>query len=195
MSELIFLTTKVGRSHMNLRAKGRAAPLSQRAMAKLLNVSTDNVSLYLKNMFDDDELRHAATFEKSAVFQTKGALQEKRKFALYNTASELITTRTNPDDPYFDHMHWQDAQVLKQDILITKRHLSDDEIGTLNRLRLIFIETVEPCTERHEAIPMSLPRQNVDRIIGRNDFPVPAHTSKASNAQNGACHHRAISRL
>lgn len=59
MSELILYTTEDGRSQIKLRAKDQTVWLSQREMAELFDVSTDNVGLHLKNIFDDGELSHA----------------------------------------------------------------------------------------------------------------------------------------
>ncbi|OCX79860.1 hypothetical protein [Acidithiobacillus thiooxidans] len=51
MSELILYTTEDGRSQIKLRAKDQTVWLSQREMAQLFDVSTDNVGLHLKNIF------------------------------------------------------------------------------------------------------------------------------------------------
>ncbi|MGU0779313.1 hypothetical protein ACSESE_04420 [Pseudomonas aeruginosa] len=56
MNELILYATEDGRSQIKRRAKDQTVWLSQREMAELFDVSTDNVSLRLKNIFDDGEL-------------------------------------------------------------------------------------------------------------------------------------------
>ena len=99
------------------------------------------------------------------------------------TAAELIMARANPDDRHFGLLHWQGDKVRKQDILIAKNYLSADEIDTLNRLVVIFLETAELRTKRREAIPMSFWRQNVDQIISSNGFPLLSHAGKVSHAQ------------
>ncbi len=99
------------------------------------------------------------------------------------TAAELITTRANPDDPHFGLLNWQGARVRKQDILVAKNYLTEDEIDTLNRLVVIFLETAELRTKRREEIRMSFWRQNVDQIIASNGFPVHTHVGKVSPAQ------------
>lgn len=99
------------------------------------------------------------------------------------TAAELVTARANPDDRHFGLLHWQGDRVRKQDILIAKNYLSADEIDTLNRLVVIFLETAELRTKRREEIRMSFWRQNVDQIIGGNGFPVLTHAGKVSHAQ------------
>ncbi|WP_061291120.1 hypothetical protein [Azotobacter vinelandii] len=73
MSELILYSTEDGRSQIKLRAKDQTIWLSQREMAELFDVSTDNVSLQLKNIFEDGELDLEETTEESSVVQTEGA--------------------------------------------------------------------------------------------------------------------------
>lgn len=99
------------------------------------------------------------------------------------TAAELITTRANPDDPHFGLLNWQGARVRKQDILVAKNYLTEDEIDTLNRLVVIFLETAELRAKRREEIRMSFWRQNVDQIIASNGFPVLTHACTVSPAQ------------
>lgn len=99
------------------------------------------------------------------------------------TAAELIMARANPDDSHFGLLHWQGAKVRKQDILVAKNYLTADEIDTLNRLVVIFLETAELRTKRREEIRMSFWRQNVDQIISSNGFPVLTHAGKVSHEQ------------
>lgn len=291
MSELILYTTEDGRSQIRLRAKDQTVWLTQREMAELFDVTTDNVGLHLKNIYEDGELSREATTEDSSVVQIEGSREVKRPVTLYNldailavgyrvrsprgvqfrrwastvlkeyllkgfvldderlknpdgrpdhfdemlarirdirasekrfyqkvrdlfalssdydktdqttqtffatvqnlllyavtqqTAAELITARANPDDPHFGLLNWQGARVRKQDILVAKNYLTEDEIDTLNRLVVIFLETAELRTKRREEIRMSFWRQNVDQIIASNGFPVLTHAGTVSHAQ------------
>ena len=99
------------------------------------------------------------------------------------TAAELITARANADDPHFGLLHWKGAQVRKQDIVVAKNYLTADEIDTLNRLVVIFLETAELRTKSRQEIRMSFWRQNVDQIISSNGFSVLAHTGTISHVQ------------
>ncbi|MBT9517836.1 MAG: virulence RhuM family protein [Methyloversatilis discipulorum] len=291
MSELILYTTEDGRSQIKLRAEQQTVWLTQLEMAELFDATKQNISLHLKNLFQDGELDPAATVKESLTVQTEGARQVERKITLYNldailavgyrvrsprgvqfrrwastvlkeyllkgfvlddewlknpdgrpdhfdemlarirdirasekrfyqkvrdlfalssdydktdqatqtffatvqnlllyavtqqTAAELITARANPDDPHFGLLNWQGARVRKQDILVAKNYLTEDEIDTLNRLVVIFLETAELRTKRREEIRMSFWRQNVDQIIASNGFPVLTHAGKVSHAQ------------
>lgn len=99
------------------------------------------------------------------------------------TVAELITERANPDDPHFGLMHWQGAKVRKQDILIAKNYLTEDEIDTLNRLVVIFLETAELRAKNRQETRMSFWKQNVDQIITSNGFPLLNHAGSVSHEQ------------
>ncbi|MDP3637995.1 MAG: virulence RhuM family protein [Azonexus sp.] len=99
------------------------------------------------------------------------------------TAAELITARAKGDDPHFGLLHWQGAKVRKADILVAKNYLSEDEIDTLNRLVVIFLETAELRAKRQQETRMSFWKQNVDQIITSNGFPLLTHAGSISHAQ------------
>ena len=46
------------------------------------------------------------------------------------TAAEIIVARANPADPHFGLLTWKGAQVRKQDIVVAKNYLREDEIDT-----------------------------------------------------------------
>lgn len=88
------------------------------------------------------------------------------------TATEIILSRANPDDVHFGLLTWKGARVRKQDILIAKNYLTEDEIDTLNRLVVIFLETAELRAKRQTVTTMDFWRQNVGQIITDNGFPL-----------------------
>ena len=288
MNGLILYTTEDGKSQIKLRAKDQTVWLSQREMAELFDVSTDNVGLHLKNIFSDEELHADSVTEESSVtasdgknyrtklykldailavgyrvrsprgvqfrrwastvlkeFLTKGFVMDDERlknpdgrpdyfdemlarirdirasekrfyqkvrdlFALSSdydktdqvtqqffatvqnmllyavtqkTAAELITARANANDPNFGLLHWKGAQVRKQDILVAKNYLTEDEIDTLNRLVVIFLETAELRTKNRQEIRMAFWQQNVEQIISSNGFTVLSHAGKVSQAR------------
>ena len=84
MSDLILYTTDDGRSQIKLRARDQTVWLSQREMAQLFDVSTDNVGLHLKNIFADGEMKQEATTEESSVVQIEGEREVQRTVTRYN---------------------------------------------------------------------------------------------------------------
>ncbi len=286
MNGLILYTTEDGRSQIKLRAKDQTVWLSQREMAQLFDVSTDNVGLHLKNIFEDRELEANSVTEESSVtaadgknyltklynldailavgyrvrsprgvqfrrwastllkeYLTKGFVMdddrlknpdgrpdyfdemlerirnirasEKRfyqkvrdLFSLSSdydktdtatqaffatvqnllifavtrkTAAELITTRANPADPRFGLLAWKGDAVRKTDIVVAKNYLTEDEIDTLNRLVVIFLETAELRAKSKQETHMTFWKQNVDQIITSNGFPLLTHAGSISH--------------
>ena len=72
MTALILYTTEDGHSQIKLRAKDQTVWLTQREMAQLFDVSTDNVGLHLKNIFADGELDAGSVTEESSVTAADG---------------------------------------------------------------------------------------------------------------------------
>jgi hypothetical protein len=99
------------------------------------------------------------------------------------TAAEIITTRANPDDLHFGLFTWKGAKVRKQDILTAKNYLSEDEIDTLNRLVVIFLETAELRTKSRQQIRMDFWKENIGQIIASNGFQLLNHAGSVSQAQ------------
>ena len=69
MSDLILYTTEDGRSRIKLRAQEQTVWLTQLEMAELFDATKQNISLHLKNVFEDGELGPAATVKESLTVQ------------------------------------------------------------------------------------------------------------------------------
>lgn len=291
MSELILYTTEDGRSQIKLRAKEQTVWLTQLDMAELFDATKQNISLHLKNVFEDGELDPAATVKESLTVQIEGSREVQRPVTLYNldailavgyrvrsprgvqfrrwaatilkeylrkgfvmdderlknpdgrpdyfdemlarirdirasekrfyqkvrdlfalssdydktdkatqvffatvqnllifavtqkTAAELITARANPADPHFGLLAWKGDKVRKTDIVVAKNYLTEDEIDTLNRLVVIFLETAELRAKSKQETRMAFWKQNVNQIITSNGFPLLTHAGSISHEQ------------
>jgi len=289
MSDLILYTTDDGRSQIKLRAQEQTVWLTQLEMAELFDTTKQNISLHLKNVFDDGELDPAATVKESLTVQTEGNREVQRPVTLYNldailavgyrvrsprgvqfrhwastvlkeylikgfvmddarlknpdgrpdyfdemlarirdirvsekrfyqkvrdlfalssdydktdaatqvffatvqnllifavtqkTATELIIARANPADPHFGLLAWQGDKVHKTDIVVAKNYLAEDEIDTLNRLVVIFLETAELRAKSRQETRMAFWKVNVDQIIASNGFPLLTHAGSISH--------------
>ena len=99
------------------------------------------------------------------------------------TATELIVSRANPADPHFGLLTWKGAQVRKQDIVVAKNYLTEDEVDTLNRLVVIFLETAELRAKRQTITSMSFWRENVGQIVASNGFPLLSGAGSVSHVR------------
>lgn len=99
------------------------------------------------------------------------------------TAAELVLARADAGDPHFGLLTWKGAQVRKQDIVVAKNYLTEDEIDTLNRLVVIFLETAELRAKRQTMTPMAFWQENVAQIITTNGFPLLSGAGSVSHAR------------
>lgn len=110
--------------------------------------------------------------------------QNKLLYAVtQKTAAELIVARADASKPNMNLTSWKGNKVRKQDIIISKNYLTKDEIDTLNRLTVIFLETAELRVKEHKDINLKFWRQNVDRIIEFNDKDILKNKGTISNKQ------------
>ena len=88
------------------------------------------------------------------------------------TAAELIVARADASDPHFGLLTWNGARVRKQDVFVAKNYLTEDEIDTLNRLVVIFLETAELRAKRRALTTMAFWRENVEQLVAANGYPL-----------------------
>lgn len=291
MTQLILYTSEDGQAQIQLRADRGTVWLTQLEMAELFNASKQNISLHLKNIFEDGELDPAATVKESLTVQTEGGREVRRSVTLYNldailavgyrvrsprgvqfrrwastvlaeylkkgfamdderlknpdgrpdyfdemlarirdirasekrfyqkvrdlfvlatdydttdqatqqffatvqnlllyavtkmTAAEIVVSRANPSDAHFGLLTWKGVCVRKHDIVVAKNYLTEDEIDTLNRLVVIFLETAELRAKRQTITSMDFWRENVGQIITSNGFPLMEGAGSISHAR------------
>jgi hypothetical protein len=110
--------------------------------------------------------------------------QNKLLFAITGkTAAEIVVSRANAHKPNMALTSWKGTVVRKQDIYIAKNYLTEDEMDSLNRFVVVFLETAELRAKNRQDITMDFWRDNVDKIIALNDKPLLTHKGSVSNAQ------------
>lgn len=99
--------------------------------------------------------------------------QNKLLYAVaQQTAAEIIISRADANSPNMALTNWKGTKVRKQDIYIAKNYLTKDEIDTLNRLVVIFLETAELRIKERLDITMRFWSENVDKLLEFNNKPL-----------------------
>ena len=88
------------------------------------------------------------------------------------TAAELVLKRSDPSKPNMALTSWTGSRVRKQDVIIAKNYLSNDEIDTLNRLVVIFLEQAELRLKQQKELSLDFWCNNVDKMLAFNDQPI-----------------------
>lgn len=96
------------------------------------------------------------------------------------TSAEIVMTRADADAPNMGLTSWKGAVVRKQDVIIAKNYLTHDELDSLNRLVVIFLETAEFRAKNRKDLTMNFWRENVDKILLANDQPLLANAGQIS---------------
>ena len=99
------------------------------------------------------------------------------------TAAELIVSRADASQNNMALTSWEGNIVRKGDIYIAKNYLTDDEIDSLNRFVMVFLESAELRAKNRQDITMDFWRENIDRIIEFNDKKVLKGNGSVSNEQ------------
>ncbi|WP_083024779.1 virulence RhuM family protein [Vreelandella lionensis] len=89
-----------------------------------------------------------------------------------HTAAELILKRSDPSMPNMALTNWSGSRVRKQDVIVAKNYLTADEIDTLNRLVVIFLEQAELRVKKQKELTLDFWRNNVDKMLAFNDQPI-----------------------
>lgn len=110
--------------------------------------------------------------------------QNKLLYAVtQKTAAEIIVSRADADSPNMALTNWKGTKVRKQDIYIAKNYLTKDEIDTLNRLVVIFLETAELRVKERLDITMKFWTENVDKLLEFNNKPLLTTKGSVGNKE------------
>ena len=124
MTDLILYTTEDGRSQIKLRTQEQTVWLTQLELAELFDATKQNISLHLKNIFEDGELDPAATVKESLTVQTEGSRQVQRPVTLYHLDAILAVGYRVRSPRGVQFRRWA-STVLKE--YLTKGFVMDDE--------------------------------------------------------------------
>ena len=126
MNEIQFLlyNTPDENIKVNVIVKDETLWLTQKAMAKLFDCSTDNISLHLKNIYNDGELDEISTAEEFSVVQREGNRDVRRKTKFYNLDA-IISVGYRVNSQKATQFRIWATQILKE--YIKKGFVLDDE--------------------------------------------------------------------
>jgi hypothetical protein len=122
--------------------------------------------------------------DESAAQLFFAEVQNKLLYAVTRkTAAEIVIARADPAQPNMALTTWTGSRVRKHDVVVAKNYLSVDEMDTLNRLVVIFIEQAELRAKDRQQLTLDYWRQNVDRLLDFNERPVLQNAGSVSTEQ------------
>ena len=108
-----------------------------------------------------------------------------------HTAAELIVERASAGEPNMGLTNWKGSRVRKVDVVVVKNYLTQDEIDTLNRLVVIFLEQAELRVKQRKDLTLDYWQRNLDDLLRFNDQVVlDGHGSVSHEDMKRVAHRR-----
>ncbi|MDY6908601.1 MAG: virulence RhuM family protein [Thermodesulfobacteriota bacterium] len=83
-SEILIYQTEDGRTRIQVRLEGETVWLTQADMSQLFQTTSQNITLHLKNIYQEGELDESATCKDFLQVQSEGGRQVQRSRKFYN---------------------------------------------------------------------------------------------------------------
>ncbi|UJS25590.1 virulence RhuM family protein [Thiothrix winogradskyi] len=100
-----------------------------------------------------------------------------------HTAAEIILQRADANAPNMNLTSFAGNVVRKADITIAKNYLTADEVDSLNRLVMIFLESAELRVKERKDLTLQYWRNTVNSLLLFNEKPILQTPGKKSHAQ------------
>jgi hypothetical protein len=109
--------------------------------------------------------------------------QNKLLFAVtHQTAAEIIVSRADSSAPNMALTAWKGQIVRKGDIFVAKNYLNKDEIDSLNRLTVLFLDSAEMRVKERKDLTLNFWRENINRLLEFQGKDVLSSKGSISNA-------------
>lgn len=83
-SQIVIYKSKTGETKIDVRFDGDTVWLTQNALAELFQTTKNNISLHVKNIFEEGELSKSATVKNYLTVQKEGTREVSRDLEYYN---------------------------------------------------------------------------------------------------------------
>ena len=147
-SEIILYQTEDGRTRVQCRFENETVWLSQQHMAELFQTTQQNVSLHVRNIYEEGELAEGATHKECLSVRQEGTRSVQRRVEFYNL-DVIISVGYRVKSPRGTQFRIWATQRLRE--YIVKGFAMDDE-----RFK-------NPPGKGHGLV--TLPRQTATRLI------------------------------
>jgi hypothetical protein len=113
--------------------------------------------------------------ETAALFFAE--TQNKMLFAVTGrTAAEIVVQRAKASEANMGLTSWSGSRVRKHDVIVAKNYLTADEVDTLNRIVVLFLDYAELQAKERRQMTIAGWRANLGRFLEFNRRPVLNHT-------------------
>ncbi|MBH1814765.1 virulence RhuM family protein [Stenotrophomonas maltophilia] len=167
------------------RLKGNAGPVDHfdELLARIREIRASEARVYqrIREIFAmavDYREGEQATQRFFAIMQNK-----MHYAATGLTAAEIVRQRADASKPNMGVNTWKGSRVLKQDVGTAKNYLDAQEIDTLNRITVMFLDQAEFRAMRRQDIRLADWDGQLDKFLRDTELPVLDNAGKVSSKE------------
>jgi hypothetical protein len=123
-SQIIIYQTESGETKLDVRFQDETVWLTQKLMAELFQTTPQNITIHLKNIFEEGELEERATCKDFLQVQVEGDREVKRKRIYYNLDAIISVGYRIKSNVATKFRQWATGQLREY---IVKGFVLDDE--------------------------------------------------------------------
>lgn len=123
-SQLIIYQNENGETKLDVRFQDETVWLTQKLMAELFQTTPQNITIHLKNIFEEGELEEKATCKDFLQVQTEGKREVKRERQFYNLDAIISVGYRIKSNVATKFRQWATSQLREY---IVKGFVLDDE--------------------------------------------------------------------
>lgn len=167
------------------RLKGNTSPVDyfDELLARIRDIRASEARVYQRIR---DILALASDYQEGEQHTQRffATVQNKMHYAATGqTAAEIVRQRADAEQPNMGLTSWKGGQVIKRDIATAKNYLGADEIDTLNRITVMFLDQAEFRAMRRQDIQMRDWEAFLDKFLGDTELPVLQGAGRISHTQ------------
>ena len=164
------------------RLKGNAGVVDyfDELLARIREIRASEARVYLmvRNIFALASDYQEGEKETQRFFAT---MQNKMHYAATGlTVAEIVKQRANAELPNMGLTNWKGSRVFKTDIGTAKNYLEKEEIDTLNRITVMFLDQAEFRAQRRQTIRMTDWEVFLDKFLADVELPVLDNAGRIS---------------
>ena len=166
-----------------LKGGGGLADYFDELLARIREIRASELRVY-QRIRDIFALASDYVEDDQATQRFFATMQNKMHYAAAGmTAAEIIRRRANAALPNMGLTSWKGGRVLKRDVATAKNYLTSQEIDTLNRITVMFLDQAEFRAQRRKDIHMHDWEHFLDKFLRDTELPVLDDAGEVSHDQ------------
>ena len=125
-SQIIIYQTESGETKIDVRFQDETVWLTQKLMAELFQTTSQNITIHLKNIFEEGELDEMATCKDFLQVQKEGNREVKRNQKFYNLDAIISVGYRIKSHVATKFRQWATQHIREY---IVKNYLKEEELA------------------------------------------------------------------